>query len=213
MSEANPTVLVVDDDASVRKGLGRLLKSAGLEAELFESAQAFLQRKTADGPSCLVLDVQMPGLNGLALQEEMSARGMQIPIIFITGHGDIPTSVKAMKAGAIDFLPKPFEDQALLDAITGALETDRGTRRDRAEAQSIHHRLQALTPREREVFDLVITGLLNKQIAANLGAAEKTIKVHRGRVMRKMEVQSVAELVHLAERAGVYPSGGEGVNR
>ena len=206
MAEDTPTVFVVDDDKSVCKGLGRLIRSAGIDVELFESAQAFLERETPNGPTCLVLDVQMPGLNGLDLQDQLAARGIHTPIIFITGHGDIPMSVKAMKAGAVDFLPKPFEDKALLVAIQQALEKDHRNRRNRGEVQAIHERLDQLTKREREVFDLVITGMLNKQIAGDLGAAEKTIKVHRGRMMRKMKVESVAELVHLSEKAGVHPA-------
>lgn len=152
-----------------------------------------------------MLDVHMPGLNGLELQAQLSIRGMHLPLIFITGQGDIPMSVKAMKAGAVDFLTKPFEDEELLTAIESAIEKDRQMRREQAEVQDIHQCLEYLTPREREVHDLVITGMLNKQIADQLGTAEKTIKVHRGRVMQKMKVRSVAELVHLAERAGVHP--------
>lgn len=199
------TVFVVDDDASVLKALGRLLTSAGLDVELFGSAEEFLQSKSLSAPGCLVLDVHMPGLNGLELQAQLSNRGLHLPIIFITGQGDIPMSVKAIKAGAVDFLPKPFEDEALLRAIESAHEKDRHMRREQTEVQDIHQRLECLTPREREVHDLVITGMLNKQIADQLGTAEKTIKVHRGRVMQKMKVRSVAELVHLAERAGVHP--------
>lgn len=205
LSETHSTLFIVDDDASVRKGVGRFLRSAGFSTKLFASSQEFLEYERSDGPSCLVLDVQMPGLNGLELQEEMAARGISIPIIFITGHGDIPMTVKAMKSGAIDFLPKPFEDEMLLSSIDKALEKDLRDRRKQDEKGSILGRLDKLTKRERQVFDLVITGLLNKQIAGELGAAVKTIKVHRGRVMRKMEVVSVAELVHLAEQARVYP--------
>lgn len=199
------TVFVVDDDASVLKALGRLLTSAGLDAELFDSAEAFLQQVPQGAAGCLVLDVHMPGLNGLELQAELSDRRMHLPIIFITGQGNIPMSVKAMKAGAIDFLAKPFEDDALLRAIESAIEKDRHMRCEQAELQELHQRLERLTTREREVLDLVITGMLNKQIAAQLGTAEKTIKVHRGRVMHKMEVRSIAELVHLAEQAGIHP--------
>ncbi len=206
LSETHPTLFIVDDDASVRKGVGRFLQSAGFSTKLFASSQEFLEYERSDGPSCLVLDVQMPGLNGLELQEEMAARGISIPIIFITGHGDIPMTVKAMKSGAIDFLPKPFEDEMLLSSIDKALEKDLCDRRKQGEKESILGRLDKLTKRERQVFDLVITGLLNKQIAGELGAAVKTIKVHRGRVMRKLEVVSVAELVHLAEQAHVYPT-------
>jgi len=197
------TVFVVDDDASVRKGLGRLLRSAGFDAEVFGSAEALLQQVPRGGPGCLVLDVHMPGLNGLELQAELSDRGIHIPIIFITGQGDIPMSVKAMKAGAVDFLPKPFEVDALLSVVESAIEKDRQMRREQAELQEIHQCLERLTPREREVHDLVITGMLNKQIACQLGTAEKTIKVHRGRVMQKMNVRSVAALVHLAAKVGI----------
>ncbi|MDH3639474.1 MAG: response regulator transcription factor [Gammaproteobacteria bacterium] len=197
------TVFVVDDDPSVGKALGRLLRSAGFNVELFDSAEAFLQQVPQGAAGCLVLDVHMPGLNGLELQAELSDRRMHLPIIFITGQGDIPMSVKAMKAGAIDFLAKPFEEDALLTAVETAMEKDRHMRREQAELQEVHQRLECLTTREREVFDLVITGALNKQIAAQLGTAEKTVKVHRGRMMRKMNVKSVAELVSLAGKAGV----------
>lgn len=199
------TVIVIDDDTSVLRALGRLLRSAGLSVELFGSAEEFMQSEFHSTAGCLVLDVHMPGLNGLELQTELSDCGIHPPIIFITGQGDIPMSVKAMKAGAVEFLTKPFEDDALLTAIGAAIEKDRQMRREQAEVQDIHQRLECLTPREREVHDLVITGMLNKQIATQLGTAEKTVKVHRGRVMRKMKVRSVAELVHLAERVGIHP--------
>jgi FixJ family two-component response regulator len=203
MKVTDPIVFIVDDDASVCKALNRLIRSVGLKAESFPSANEFLNREPHDGPACLVLDVRMPGLSGLDLQNELAARDYPIPIIFITGHGDIPMSVKAMKAGAVDFLPKPFSDQELLDAIHAAIEKDAHAREERAELSKIQNRINSLTPREREVFSWVITGMLNKQIAAELGASEKTIKVHRARVMEKMGVQSVAELVHLAEKAGM----------
>lgn len=199
------TVFVVDDDASVRKALGRLLRSAGLDVELFDSAEAFLQQAPPGGPSCLVLDVHMPGLNGLDLQAELYHRGIHVPIIFITGQGNIPMSVRAMKAGAADFLAKPFGDDALLSAIESAIEKDRHLRLEQAEVREIQQRLERLTPRERQVLELVITGILNKQIAEKLGTSEKTIKVHRGRMKRKMNVKSVAELVRLAEKAGIHP--------
>lgn len=199
------TVFVVDDDESVLKALGRLLRSAGFDVELFGSAEEFLQQVPQGDPGCLVLDVHMPDLNGLELQIQLSDRGIQLPIIFITGQGDIPMSVRAMKAGAVDFLPKPFDNDALLTAIESAIKKDRQMRRKQTELQDIHASLKRLTAREREVFDLVITGMLNKQIAAQLGTAEKTIKVHRGRVMQKMNVRSVAELVYLAEQAGIHP--------
>lgn len=203
MKTAEPTVFVVDDDAPVCKALDRLIRSVGLTAETFSSAKEFLDREAHDGPACLVLDVRMPGLSGLDLQKELAARDHSIPIIFITGHGDIPMSVKAMKAGAVDFLPKPFSDQELLDAIHAALEKDTVAREERAEISEIQRRVDSLTPREREVFTWVITGMLNKQIAAELGTSEKTVKVHRARVMEKMGVPSVAELVHLAQKVGI----------
>jgi len=203
MKAAEPIVFVVDDDASVCKALDRLIRSVGLKAETFPSAKDFLRREPHNGPSCLVLDIRMPGLSGLDLQRELAAKDYSIPIIFITGHGDIPMSVQAMKAGAVDFLPKPFSDQELLDAIHGALEKDALAREERAELSKIQRRISSLTPREHEVFVRVVTGMLNKQIAWELGASEKTIKVHRARVMEKMGVQSVAELVHLAEKAGI----------
>jgi len=203
MKAAEPIVFVVDDDASVCKALDRLIRSVGLKAETFPSAKDFLRREPHNGPSCLVLDIRMPGLSGLDLQRELAAKDYSIPIIFITGHGDIPMSVQAMKAGAVDFLPKPFSDQELLDAIHAALEKDTLAREERAELSNIQRRIGSLTPREHEVFVRVVTGMLNKQIASELGASEKTVKVHRARVMQKMGVQSLAELVHLAEKAGI----------
>jgi FixJ family two-component response regulator len=200
-----PLVFIVDDDTSVRKSLERLLRSVGLQAETFTSAREFLARPRYDGPSCLVLDVRMPELSGLALQEALAATDAQLPIVFITGHGDIAMSVKAMKAGAVDFLAKPFNDQNLIDAIQGAIAKDLQARKERAVVQDIQKRLQRLTPREREVLTLVIAGLLNKQIAAALGAGEKTIKVHRASIMQKMQVQSVVQLVRLAEKVGLTP--------
>jgi FixJ family two-component response regulator len=201
MKAAEPIVFVVDDDASVCKSLDRLIRSVGLKAETFTSAKDFLRREPHNGPSCLVLDVRMPGLSGLDLQRELAAKDYSIPIIFITGHGDIPMSVQAMKAGAADFLPKPFSDQELLDAIHAALEKDTLAREEREELSKIQRRIGSLTPREHEVFVRVVTGMLNKQIASELGASEKTVKVHRARVMEKMGVQSLAELVRLAEKA------------
>jgi|SRR5215831_15992381 len=204
--EAEPVVFIVDDDASVRKSLERLVRSVGLRGETFASALEFLQclqRKPADGPSCLVLDVRMPSVSGLALQEALAAAGHRLPIIFITGHGDITMSVRAMKAGAVDFLAKPFNDQDLLEAIQEALARDQQTRHERAAMQDIQRRVALLTPREREVLTLVVAGLLNKQIAAALGTSEKTVKVHRARVMQKMQVVSVVQLVLLAEKLGL----------
>jgi RNA polymerase sigma factor (sigma-70 family) len=203
MKAVDPIIFVVDDDASVRKALKRLLTTAGLTVETFASAQEFLDRPRYDGPRCLVLDVRLPGLGGLDLQSQLTATNLRLPIIFITGHGDVPMSVRAMKAGAVDFLTKPFNDQDLLDAIQLAIERDRQIKQQRADVAEIHERVGTLTPREREVFALVVTGMLNKQIAAELGTSEKTIKVHRARVMKKMQAGSLADLVRLAERVGV----------
>jgi RNA polymerase sigma factor (sigma-70 family) len=201
--ESEPVVFIVDDDASVRKGLERLVRSVGLRGKTFASAPEFLLCAGSDGPSCLVLDVRMPGVSGLALQETLAAAGHRIPIIFITGHGDVTMSVRAMKAGAVDFLPKPFNDQDLLEAIQQSIARDRQAREVRTELQAIQQRADLLTPREREVLGLVVTGLLNKQIAAELGMSEKTVKVHRAQVMQKMQVSSVAQLVLLAEKIGL----------
>jgi FixJ family two-component response regulator len=206
MTEPVPTVFVVDDDPSVLKSLSRLLRSARLNPVLFSSPGEFLDRFDPHTPGCLVLDVAMPGLDGLQLQQALVARGSRIPIIFLTGHGDIPMSVSAMKRGAVDFLTKPVHDEDLLTAIHVAIETDRANRQARAELEDIRQRLATLTPREREVLEAVITGRLNKQIAGDLGIVEKTVKVHRGRVMEKMKVRSLAELVRLAERAGLLGS-------
>jgi FixJ family two-component response regulator len=203
--EGKPTVFIVDDDASVRKSLKRLLLSSGFEVVTFSSAEAYLGNVPISSSSCLLLDVRMPGLNGIALKEELESRGFFTPIVFITGHGDIPMSVGAMKSGAVDFLPKPFSDQDLFNAIDRAIDRDIRERQERSELESIQRRLETLTFREREVFDLVVTGMLNKQIAYELGPGEKTIKVHRGRVMKKMEVDSLAELVQIAERMRTGP--------
>jgi RNA polymerase sigma factor (sigma-70 family) len=200
---SEPVVFIVDDDASVRKSLERLVRSVGLRGETFASPSEFLQRAVDDGPSCLVLDVRMPELSGLALQERLAAAGPRIPIIFISGHGDITVSVRAMKAGAVDFLPKPFNDEDLLEAIQEAIARDRQVREERAVLQDIQRRVALLTPRERDVLALVTAGLLNKQIAAELGMSEKTVKVHRAQVMQKMQVPSVAQLVLLAEKVGL----------
>jgi FixJ family two-component response regulator len=204
MTEPLPTVFVVDDDAAVRKSLVRLLKSAGYRAESFTSAAEFLVYwRRGPAPGCVLLDIQMPGLDGLQLQEELANSTHAIPIIFITGHGDIPQSVKAMKAGAVDFFAKPFNDEDLLQAIREAIQRDLQACRDRAGRAAVAERFATLTPREREVLELVVRGMLNKQIAAALGASEKTIKIHRGRVMEKMKVQSVADLVRAADRIGI----------
>ena len=203
---ANPsTVYLVDDDSSVRKALTRLIRASGYYVKAFASARDFLDdwRRADEAPACLVLDIRMPGLSGLDLQRELQAAKTLLPIIFITGHGDIPMSVKAMKEGAVDFLPKPLNDEELLRAIQQALVRADHDRVEQLEGEDLQRRLETLTPREREVMNLVVRGLLNKQIAFELGTVEKTIKVHRARVMEKMEVQSLAELVRLAERAGI----------
>ena len=202
------TVFLVDDDTSVRKALTRLISSAGYQVQAFASAREFLDhwRAGEQRPGCLVLDIRMPGLSGLDLQHELQSSNTLLPIIFITGHGDIPMSVKAMKQGAVDFLPKPVIDKLLLDAIEQALERGAQERAAQDEIDDIQRRLDTLTPRELEVMRLVITGMLNKQIAYQLGTVEKTVKVHRARVMEKMEVQSLAELVRLAERIGIGKS-------
>jgi len=203
MSISAPIVFVVDDELSVRKSLGRLLRAAGYRVEVFASAREFLERGVSDEVGCLVLDVQMPDLNGLELQRALEGAEHRLPIIFITGHGDIPTSVRAMKAGAQDFLSKPFQAKALLDAIERAIEIARERSQKWTESEVIQSRMATLTPREREVMLQMIRGALNKQIAATLGAAEKTIKVHRSRVMRKLQVQSIADLVRLCEKVGI----------
>lgn len=197
------TVFIVDDDESVRTAVCRLVRSAGFQVKSFSSAQEFLAFALPDQPSCLVLDVRLPGLNGLELQEELKRTQREIRVVFITGHGDVPMSVRAMKAGAVDFLEKPFHDQDLLDSIDRALVIDKQTRLQRVQRKEIERRLSRLTAREREVLTLVVKGLANKVIAADLGITEKTVKVHRGRVMRKMEADSLPDLVRLAERVNI----------
>ena len=198
-----PIVFVVDDDASVREALSSLIRSIDLNVETFPSAREFLQHKRPDVPACLVLDVRLPGLSGLDLQRELAAAKSSIPIIFMTGHGDVPMSVRAMKAGAVEFLTKPFRDQELLDAIHQAIERDRELLKQRSEAAMLNARYQALTPREREVMGLVVRGLLNKQIAGELGTSEITVKIQRGQAMKKMQAQSVPDLVRISEKLGI----------
>jgi len=200
ISNVVPTVFVVDDDPAVLKGIARLLRAARFEVTTFNSPQEFLERHDPNAPGCLVLDVAMPGLNGLELQEALKTKGTVIPIIFLTGHGDVPTSVQAMKRGASDFLTKPVNDEDLIKAVHAAIELDHKARHAKAELDQIQERLETLTPREREVLAHVVSGELNKQIALKLGNVEQTIKVHRARVMEKMKVDSVAELVRLTER-------------
>ena len=200
MSPSNAIIFVVDDDTSLRNAVKRLIRTLVFTVETFDSAQAFLTHEPHDGPACLVLDIRMPGTSGIQLQERLAKAGVQMPIIFITGHGNIPMSVKAMKAGAVDFIEKPFEDQQLIDAIHVAIARSNQLRKQQAELNKLQQRVDSLTPREHEVFRLVASGMLNKQIAFDLGLSEKTVKIHRSRVMQKMKAASLADLVRMAEK-------------
>ena len=205
MTTTEPTVFVIDDDKAIRSAIKNLLESVGLRVEVFSSPREFLKEGHKDKPGCLVLDVRLPGASGLDFQHELATGNVEIPVIFITGHGDIPMSVQAMKAGAVDFLTKPFRDQDLLDAIQRAIGRDQARRQLETEGVDIRNRFSSLTPREREVMSLVVAGLLNKQVAAQMGTSETTTKIHRGQVMRKMQAQSLPDLVRMSERLGPLP--------
>src|SRR3989475_1827802 len=203
MSNVAPVVFVVDDDPSVRRAIQRLVESVGLQVELFGSAQEFLRSERPDAPSCLVLDIRLPGISGLDFQRQLAEANIHIPIIFITAHGDIPMTVRAMKAGAAEFLTKPFRSRGLLDAVRAAIERDRSAHKERAETGELRQRYEQLTPREREVMPLVAAGLLNKQVAGELATTERTIKFHRAHIMQKMGAESLADLVRMVEKLGV----------
>ena len=214
MRESDAVIAIVDDDPSVREGLRSLLRSAGWKVQTFASGQEFLARPGAEVPCCLILDLQLPGLSGLDLQKRMAEVELEIPIVFLTGHGDIPASVQAMKAGAVEFLTKPFDEEELLQAIRAALERDRRDRQRRAEISELRTRFESLTAREQEVMQQVVSGLLNKQVAGELKISEFTVKVHRGQVMRKMRADSLADLVRMADKLGIrsrnHSGGGQG---
>jgi FixJ family two-component response regulator len=202
-AETAPIVFIVDDDLSVRRSTERLVRAAGLNVQAFTSAREFLKNPRPEAPACLILDVRMPGLDGMELQRELTRAGIKIPIIFITGHGDIPMSVRAMKAGAVEFLTKPFRSRSLLDAVHSAIARDRSSHQERSESEGLRERYEQLTPREREVMPLVAAGLLNKQVAGELTTTERTIKFHRAHIMQKMQAESLADLVRMTEKLGV----------
>jgi FixJ family two-component response regulator len=203
MTEDAPIVFVVDDDLSVRRSTERLIRSVGVEVRTFASAREFLEHSRPERPACLILDLRLPGLNGMDLQHQLIQSGIQIPIIFVTGHGDIPTTVRAMKAGAVEFLTKPFRSRYLLDVVLAAIDRDRAASKDRSEIKDLRERYEKLTPREREVLPLVAAGLLNKEVAGKLATTERTIKFHRAHIMKKMYATSLADLIRMVEKLGI----------